>query len=116
MPEIEGLFINLVYPIFNDAEEPIIYEPDEVPTLNESDGYPIRNPVCWEVLFPLRGERERTRDDAWRGGRYSRGKKKTKKKQRTSKRIYIGNLEGGSKKSRVGKAERDGRTNYRCAL
>lgn len=37
LPEIEGLFINLVYPIFNDAEEPIIYEPDEVPTLNESD-------------------------------------------------------------------------------
>ena len=48
--------------------------------------------------------------------REKKKKKKKKKKQRTSKRIYIGNLEGGSKKSRVGKAERDGRTNYRCAL
>lgn len=118
MPEIEGLFINLVYPIFNDAEEPIIYEPDEVPTLNESEGYPIRNPVCWEVLFPLRGDRERTRDDAGvvADNREEKRNQK-KKKQRTSKRIYIGNLEGGgSKKSRVGKAERDGGTNYRCAL
>lgn len=52
MAEIEGLLIKLDYLTSSDADELVIYEPDGVPILNESDGYHIRNPVCWEVLVP----------------------------------------------------------------
>ena len=52
MAEIEGLLIKLDYLTLSDAEDLVNYEPDEVPILNESGGYPIRNPVCWEFLVP----------------------------------------------------------------